>query len=78
MTFDLTKALTEAQDLWYKLAKSELMIIDNLIQFIDSQNLTSYQLKRLLTAIDDMKPSDDEDESLEDQFDRQEAQNGQY
>lgn len=65
--------------MWQEASLSLLKFPFAIVEFIDSCNFTSDQLKSIIRDIEELKWSDfDEWESIQDQFDRSEAQNGQY
>ena len=74
----LEKAMDESYHRWYQDSRSLLKYPQEIISFVDSCGFDSEQLWRIIRGIEELKPSDDEWESIQDQFDRSEAQNGQY
>ena len=74
MTFNITEALDNAKDIWYKIAQAELKGMDNLVSFIASCNFDIEQLCYIEEQIEKLrigKQNDDYDRNLneiEDQY----------
>lgn len=76
---EIGKTFSEWYTMWYNASRTLLKYPQEIISFVDSCNFTCEQLQRIARALEELKWSDyDEGETIEDQFDRQEAQNGQY